>query len=298
MNDEIEVLKPEVVAGELDKIEKQTGIAEDSALTLRNQFAGYYNTIAEWREKAAMVTKPEDATHQKIAREVRLGLKKVRCEVENVRKALKADSLSRGKAIDGFANVLTYLCEPIENKLLDVELFAERQEEKRIADLIEVRTKALVSISVDPAAYNLGAMDEKTFDMIIETAKQQKAQREEALRQAEAERITRENEEALEQARIREENKKLKAERQAREKLEQEAEEAIRKEQERKKAERIAQDKAARAPDREKIKAFAAAILDMDIPKATTDAGKEAMIEISQKRDGFACWIEKQAESL
>ena len=151
----IEVLKPEIVKSELTKVEKSAGVSDDTALVLRDQFRGFYIEIAEWRQKARMVTKPEDATHQKIARDVRLGLRKVRCEIENARKALKADSLARGKAIDGFANVLKYLCEPIEEKLLAVEQYAERQEAARISAIVAERSRAIANEEADPTAYNI-----------------------------------------------------------------------------------------------------------------------------------------------
>jgi hypothetical protein len=52
-----------------------------------------------------------------------------------VRKSLKEESLKRGKAIDGYANVLKYLCEPIEDKLFEIEQYAERKEAARVAAL-------------------------------------------------------------------------------------------------------------------------------------------------------------------
>jgi hypothetical protein len=188
----VEVLQPEIVKEQINAVIKTSGLAEDSALSLRGQFANYYGEIVTWREKASLVTKPEDQTHQKIAREVRLGLRKIRCEVENVRKALKAESLARGKAIDGFANVLKYLCEPVEEQLAAVEQYAERQEAARIAALVQDRTAALVAVEADPTAYNLGAMDEDTFRLVLAAAEKRRADRIETDRKAEADRVARE----------------------------------------------------------------------------------------------------------
>ena len=217
MKAEIEVLEPEVVGQELAKVERASGLAEDRAVALRGEFAPFYNSIVSWREMAAMVTQPEDAKHQKMAREIRLGLRKVRCEVENTRKALKLDSLARGKAIDGFANVLKYLCEPVEEKLLEVEQYAERQEAARIAALTQERAAVLVAVESDPTAYNLGQMDDETFALVLDAAKKRQAERIEADRKAEADRIAKEKAEAEERERIRAENERLKKEAAARE---------------------------------------------------------------------------------
>lgn len=338
MNTSIEVLEPEIVGQELAKVERTSGLAEDRAVALRGEFADYYNEIVGWREKAAMVTRPDDTTHQKIAREVRLGLRKVRCEIENVRKALKADSLARGKAIDGFANVLKYLCEPVETKLLEVELYAERQEAARIAALVQDRTAALAALEADPTAYNLGAMDEKTWEIVLKTAQNQKEEREVAAAKAEADRIAREQAEADERARIRAENERLKkeavereataakerakiaserareraaaateqrkleaaakTEREAREKVERQAAADRAAEAARIKAEAVAKAKAERAPDKEKLQRFAALFDGLTIPTMQTASGKRVADIIRAKLGDFEEWICKQVETL
>ena len=193
----IEVLDPEVVGAELAKVESQAGLAEDSALALRGQFGDFYNDIVALRDTATNVTELDNPVHQKVAREVRLGLKRVRCEVERVRKTLKADSLARGKAIDGFANVLKYLCEPVEKKLEAVEQYAARQEAARIAALAQERAAALVEFNVDPTAYNLGIMDDDTFRLVLEAGRKRHADAIEAARAEEAARIERENADRL-----------------------------------------------------------------------------------------------------
>lgn len=344
----VEVLAPEVVGQQLAEVEKSSGISDDSAVALRDQFSSYYEQIVDWREKAVMVTDPADAVHQNLARDIRLGLKRIRCDVETTRKTLKADSLARGKAIDGFANVLKYLCEPIENRLLAVEQYAERQEAARIAALTEERVKALIAAGAEPMtiqAYNLGVMDEPTFNAVLAGEKQKKTDREEAVRKAEAERVAREQsdriarekaeKEAAEaramadkerkareavEAKARAEREaaeasaraereaaeaKLTKEREERERLERVAASNARKEEERLAAERNAEelkrraaDKAARAPDRQKMMVFAQDIRNLNLPVASTQAGKKVLGVIAEKRDAFANWVEKVAETL
>lgn len=339
MNEIIEVLQPEIVKSQIAEVEKSAGLAQDAALALRNEFKSYYQEIVTWREKAALITKPDDSTHQKIARDVRLGLRKIRCEVEATRKALKADSLARGKAIDGFANVLKYLCEPIEEKLMAVEQYVERQEAARIAAIVADRVAVIAAEGADPSAYNLGAMDDSTFDMVVAGIRKIRKDAEEAARKAEAERVAKEQAEAAERERIKKENEKLraeqakveaerkkerdaaaaklreaeasaKAERDAREKAEREASEAKQKEEARIKAEKAAAEakliedrkaavKAMRAPDKNKIVAFANALREFPVMAAmATEDGKRVANFVLEKRAAFAEWIIKQAETL
>ena len=207
----IEQVEVEVVTAELDKVNTTAGIGDESAIALRGKFGTFYNDIVSWRKQAAAITDPSNPEQQAIARTVRLGLRRVRCDVETVRKALKAESLSRGKAIDGYANVLKHLTEPIEAQLMDVEKYAERQEEARIAALVVERTTKLVEVDADPTAYNLGAMDEETWAIVLAGATKKRDDRIEAEREAEAERVRREAEEKAERERVRAENEKLKA---------------------------------------------------------------------------------------
>jgi hypothetical protein len=334
----IPVLDPEVVGAELAAVEKSAALPEDSAVALRGEFADYYNGIVTLRESAATVKKPDDATHQKIAREVRLGLRRIRCDVENTRKALKADSLARGKAIDGFANVLKYLCEPIEEKLLAVEQYAERQEAARVAALAAERTAALVAQGADPSSYNLGAMDDATWQHVLLGAYRIRKDREEAARQAEAERVAREQADriarekaeadAAEARALAEKERKareaseakaakereaadaaLAKERAALEKAQHEADEARAKEQARIRAERDAQDakdraekeeaeRAARAPDRDKLLTLAAELRSTVIPSMKTAAGKGVAAVIAQKVMELAAFVERGAKGL
>ena len=340
----VEPIDPEKIGTELATVEKTSGISEDSAVALRDQFADFYNGIVEWREKAALVTKPDDPTHQKIAREVRLGMRRVRCDMENTRKSMKAESLARGKFIDGVAGILKLECDKVEEKMMAVEQYAERQEAARIAEIVRERTAALVGVEADPTAYNLAAMDDDTFRLVLDAARKRQAERIEAERRAEAERVAREQadriarekaeadakaaraeaererkaREIAEAAAKREREiadakaaKELAAEREAREKAEREARAARQAEFDRiarekaaeaarVKAEREAAEKAARAPDKEKIMVFVAAVraLVNDVPEMTTDAGLAVTAVIVPQIEKFACWIENHAEAL
>ena len=346
----IEVVEPDIVTSELEKTEKQAGVDPEEGIVLRGNFSSFYDEIVEWRTKAREIksTGKPDAEDVKLARVARLGLKKVRCEVERIRVRLKEKSLCQGKAIDGIARVLRDLCEPVEEKLASVEQYAERQEAARISTLTEERVKALIAAGAEPMtiqAYNLGIMDEPTFNAVLAGEKQKKADREDAVRKAEAERVAREQadriarekaekdaaearamadkerkaREAVEakaraereaaEASARAEREaaeaKLAKEHEERERLERVAASNARKEEERLAAERNAEelkrraaDKAARAPDRQKMMVFAQDIRNLNLPVASTQAGKKVLGVIAEKRDAFANWIEKVAETL
>jgi len=345
----IEVLEPEVVGAEIAKVEQQAGLAEDSAIALRNEYMAYWNDITKWREQAVTITDPENVAHQKLAGVVRRGLKAVRCDVERTRKALKDESLKRGKAIDGYANVLKFLCEPIENKLFEIEQYAERKEAARVAALAQERAARLVEVGTDPAAYNLGVMDDATFTAVLAGAVRARDERVEAARREEAARIAEVERRAAEDARIRAENAKLKAEadareaamaqeraaaakkqaeveaaarkdreyllskeikakadadaklkaeREAREKLEAEKAAKERAEAAKIAAENAAKERALRAPDKDKLIAFADALAALRCPGVKSKQATDIIFQACVKVDALAQWIKGEAGKL
>jgi len=204
-----------------------------SATTLRAVFEGMFNQVDEWAARAqAIVVTSEDQRHEmKMARESRLALREIRVKADHARKKLKEDSLRTGRAIDGIANVLKALIEPLEEHLLVQETFAERAESGRRNALREARTSALVALGADAAVFgdlatmtleqwsSTQAMALAARDAKVEAARHVEAVRLEAIRieagkrdderiaavRAEAERVERERV-------AREENERLRAE--------------------------------------------------------------------------------------
>jgi hypothetical protein len=292
--DNVPVVQPEVIRV---KVQQQAGIDDQSALALQSEYATHYRKIEQLLQGAAVINNPENPIHQKMARETRLALKNVRCDVERTRKFLKDSSLKRGKAIDGYANVLRYLCEPAEERMAAIEQHAERMETARIARLIEDRSRLLAEVGADPSAYNLGVMDESTFVIILDTAKKQKAEKEAAAKRAEEERIAKEQAEAAERERVRAENERLKkvlAEKEAAIARERQIAaanaaklaEAARAERERAEAAFLAEREAAAAKDREiqernrKVQEEAAAAL-----RAAEESKRKAEAEAKAARE-------------
>jgi len=212
-----EMTVQETAPAELCAVVKREGVAEQQQSVLIGSFAPYHAQIAAARKTSETITDGGDPLQRKMARECRLELRRVRCAIENTRKDAKADALRYGKAVDGMANVLKFLCEPEEERLEEIEQAELRKEHARIAALVESRTAALIEADANPAAYNLGAMDDATWDTVLAGAVKAKQDRIEAERKAEADRIERERKEAEERDRIKAENERLKAEAEKRE---------------------------------------------------------------------------------
>lgn len=161
------------------------------------------------------VTDATQLTEMRLAREIRLRLVKVRTGAEAARKVLKADALALGKAIDSCSNWIKNQTEPVEARLMECELFAERAEARRKQALRDERYALLAEVGpVDAAIVStLGEMKQDAFDAMLQGAKLAKKAREEAEAKAEAERIAREKADAQERERLRVENERLKAER-------------------------------------------------------------------------------------
>ena len=117
---------------ELFKIVESSGLEKTKAAFVLEKFQDYFKIADEWEKKAKVlsVTSPQQVAEMKMAREGRLFLRAKRIDIEKARKELKEQSLREGKAIDGIANVLKALIEPIEEYLDRQERFVEIQEDE------------------------------------------------------------------------------------------------------------------------------------------------------------------------
>lgn len=87
-------------------------------------------------------------------------------------------------------------------------------------------------------------------------------------------------------------------EREARKRLEQEKRDREAAEEKKRQEEAEAAERAAAAPDRVKFIALAAAILKLDVPKASSRKGKLLRMAITEKVRELATWVADEAESL
>jgi hypothetical protein len=303
---------------EIVSLVQSAGLDPEAARSLEQAFSPLFTAAKKWQAQVAgiTVTDPGQVREMKLARESRLALREIRVKAEKIRKDMKADSLRRGKAIDGVYNVLEYLIAPLEKHLLQQEQFVERMEAERKARIHAEREAALRPLVSDTTPYAFGDMSEDAFQDLYKGALKSHQEREALAKKAEEERIAREKAEAEERARIKAENDRLKAEaakaeaerRATQQKLDQEraALAALAREKQKAdelaaakaRAEKEAQARAARAPDREKLLMLAETVRKIEVPDASTPEGKGSMMEARDRIHALVKWIECEAEDF
>lgn len=188
----------------------QPEVAQNLQVSFAPMFSGARDIIS--KSKAIVVTDVGQKLETKLACEYRKALKNLRIDADKTRKLLKEDSLRRGKAIDGFYNILLDIIAPEETRLEEQEKFVERKEQERKAALKIEREKALAPYGIDTTFYSLGEMPDESWAQLLENTRVSHEAKLAAARKAEEERIRLENERLKEEARIREENERLKKE--------------------------------------------------------------------------------------
>lgn len=319
---------------------KEIGIEQETAISLQKTFMPFFQQAEEWKEKAMSIniTDENQVQEMQLARESRIALKNIRVEVEKKRKELKEESLRKGKAIDGMANVIKFLVKPIEEHLQKQEDFIKIRKEKKKQERLNKRIALLAPYNVDTEYVDIVNMDDNKFDIFLNNEKTRYDAAKKAERKAEEERIAREKAEAEERERIRIENEKLRKEaeerekqlekeRKEREKIEaenqkkieaeqakrkkiedelkakKEAEERAAKEQEEKtKAELAARKKAEHdakiAPDKEKLHALSVLISEIETPELKTPEGKEIIVNVVRGLNDVCNYIKQEVINL
>jgi hypothetical protein len=221
---------------------------------IETRFKDAFEQAEKWRVQALaiQVTSLDQKAEMKLARTIRLELKNTRVAADKARKALKADALLMGRAIDGVYNLLEAAIVPLERHLDEQEKFAERLAEAERQATLARRTAELAPyISEGQIIPALDMMSAEQFANYLSDAKTLHAAKIEQAQRAEAERIAREQAEAAERERQRIELERLRkeaVEREAAAKAEREAAEKAQREAAAKaKAERDALEAAAKA---------------------------------------------------
>jgi len=282
------------------------------------------------------VTNVSQVAEMKLARATRLTIKNLRVAITKKHTELKASVLEEGRKIDAGKNELLKILEPLEDRLLLQENFAEREAARLKAEKHNARVAQLNPYLSSPVI--IAEMSEEDFAAALESAKsvhehklaqakKEQEAREEAARQEQqriaAQRI--ENErlraELAEQKRIADEAAaKIRAEREEiaalqRKALEQAAAVAKKAEDERKALqaridaeiaeqkkkedeERKAAEAALLAPDQQKLKAYAMALWEVPQPKVASERGKQAALDIRRNLERFIAYIENAAQDL
>ncbi len=196
-------------------ITSDLGLDTESIAVLHAQLQPFFVQAEDWRQKALAikVESADDKRSMKFARESRLALRECRIKVEKWRKEAKEESLRKGRAIDGLANIFKDAVEPIEAHLLGLEQYGERLEAERLEALGQERYNAIHPyVREGQMVPALNQMTDEQWGIFFEDTKAAHEARIERERRIEQERIEAELAAAKERERIRLENEQLKRE--------------------------------------------------------------------------------------
>lgn len=328
------------MTNELMVIEKETNISQETSIALKQEFMPLFERAAAWKDKAMsiVVTSEDQVKDMETAREARLEMKRLRCETEAKRKELKDESLRKGKAIDGMANIIKYLIIPIEEHLQKQEDFVKIKIEREKAERLSQRIERVTAYGADVSMYNLADMTEDSFQTLLSFLKEQEDDKKKKAGQEAADRIERDRKEAEERERVRKENERLKQEAAEREKQaaeerkkqeealakerakaaeERKKREAIEAEQEQKKreeektrareAKKKADEEAARkkaergaklAPDKKKLEALAVKIAEIELPGMKSPEAKKILVTVTDMLNKVSAYIKSTSIEL
>lgn len=284
---------------------RKENLPEADSMELQQNFLQFFQDAKDMEAvaKSIVVTDVEQTDLIARARGLRIKMKNIRTATENKRKELKAGVVSRGKAIDGMANIIKDIILPIETHLEAQENFVALQMQAKIDAVKAKRVEELAKHGVDAMMYpDLGTMPDDLYEKLVQGAELSFRLKKEAEEKLKKEQEEAAKKKAVEDERIRQENialkKKADDERIAREKLEKEKKD--REEAEEKERKRLAKEakKAAAAPDKEKLEAFADAVESLPLPDLKTAEAQDALEKIVTRMRQTAKFIRDNAAAL
>jgi hypothetical protein len=188
--------------------------ADATKKIIREAFAPLVQSAGDLVREAEgiSVTAADQLTEMAEARRVRLALVKVRTGAAKTRDTLKADALATSRVLDACNRWVADRCAPVEARLQDAELFAERAERARKDALRDERAALLRPFGLDPSLYALDVMKPEAFDDLLNGARLAHEAKITKAAQDEADRVARQKADDDERARVRAENERLRAE--------------------------------------------------------------------------------------
>jgi chemosensory pili system protein ChpA (sensor histidine kinase/response regulator) len=151
---------------------------QTQAAMVRSEFRKQDAVIADLREKCTGMTVAKDG--YKTVKAARIEVKNLRCQVENLRKDLKADVIERGKIIDEEAARLKNLLIPIETALEKEEEAEEARKAAAARAKVEAEEKKLqeridqiAALGTMPDIKTVKAMDDEFFEHYVRDLKVQ-----------------------------------------------------------------------------------------------------------------------------
>lgn len=202
------------MSNELTKIIEKEKLPITQSEFILKEFQTIFEKAKEYELKAReiKVTDISQVAEMKKARTIRLELKNLRVEANKKKVDMKEDSLRTGRAIQGIYNCVEALIVPMEEYLEKQEKFAENIEKEKRLKKYEERINVLSKFVLDTSVYNLQEMSEAGFQELLKASELVYNQRIEETQRVEAARLKREEEDRIENERIRFENNKLKEE--------------------------------------------------------------------------------------
>ena len=202
---------------------KELGIEMSKAKQIKETFAPMAEMLRD-QESAynELIARAETGITSEIsadARVIRLFHSKIRIDVEKARKERKEKALREGKAVDAISNIYKWAVGDREEQLIKIENHAKIEEEKRLDKLQSDRVDILSKYVEDANSHNLSEMDEDVWSAYLQTKKKNYEDLLEAEKQAEADKIKKENAYKAEQIRIKKENDQLRTKNEEAEKL-------------------------------------------------------------------------------
>jgi hypothetical protein len=210
------------------------GLSTTKAREIIDNFSDVFELADRWEQQARqIVVSDENDTHlMAAARALRLEIRERRLAVENKRKELKEDALREGRAIDGVANILKGIMQPLEKYLDQQEHYAEIMEKQREEERRRKAEELLREQERQEAEARAKAEEEERQRQIKEAEAARKEAEQKAAEEAEKRRAAEKKAEAEREAWREQEAKRQAAEQKRREAEQREREEAEKRHQE------------------------------------------------------------------
>src|SRR6185295_8630917 len=113
------------------------------------------------------VTDVSQVAEMKLARATRLTIKNLRIAIVHKHRELKESVLEESRKIDGGKNELLKILEPLEERLLLQETFAERETERIRTGVRESRTAELSPYLSAPVVIDLADLTEENYSALL-----------------------------------------------------------------------------------------------------------------------------------
>lgn len=206
---------------EIVKIDpKEYGIEDTKAADIQSQFKPMLDKMVELESDYNEVLNlpVEEKETAKKARELRLKYMKIRTATLDIHKKQKAFYLAGGRFVDGWMNAQKFASLGKEEKLEEIEKYAENLEKQRLGELQQSRMEQLAPYEVENLdSLNLSGMADNVWENFLAGSKanyEAKKKAEQEAREAEEKRL---KEEEAEREKVRLENERLKKEAEERE---------------------------------------------------------------------------------